>query len=164
MTDERRLTVTWKDPREALPSLAAMQGIEYLRAVQRSEIAPPPIAEVFGMRFDTIEDGRFSVSCEPREAFFNPLGSVHGGLACTLLDTVLACAGHTTMPAGVGYTSIDLQVRYLRAVQPSAGRVTATGRVVKRGARVIFTDGELTDQAGTVYATATSSLLVLQPR
>lgn len=164
MTDERRLTVTWTDPREALPSLAALPGLEYLRGVQRGEIPPPPIAEVFGMRFATVEDGRFAVSCEPREAFFNPLGSVHGGLACTLLDTALACAGHTTLPAGVGYTSVDLQVRYLRAVQPSAGRITATGTVVKRGARVIFTDGELTDDAGTVYATATSSLLVLQPR
>jgi uncharacterized protein (TIGR00369 family) len=164
VTDERRLTVTWTDPREALPSLASMPGLDYLRGVQRGDIAPPPIAEVFGMRFATVEDGRFSVSCDPREAFFNPLGSVHGGLACTLLDTALACAGHTTLPAGVGYTSVDLQVRYLRAVQPTAGPITATGTVVKRGARVIFTDGELTDDAGTVYATATSSLLVLQPR
>ena len=164
MTDERTLTVSWTDPREALPRLAALPGIEYLRGVQRGEIPPPPIAEVFGMRFGTVEDGRFAVSCEPREAFFNPLGSVHGGLACTLLDTALACAGHTTLPAGVGYTSLDLQVRYLKGVQPAAGTLTATGTVVRRGARVIVTDGALTGDDGTVYATATSALLVLQPR
>ena len=71
--------------------------------------------------------------CEPAEFHYNPIGAVHGGLACTLLDSALGCAGHTTLAAGVGYTSIDLNVRYLRPITHASGVLRATGRVVKPG-------------------------------
>jgi uncharacterized protein (TIGR00369 family) len=163
MDTDRRMLVEWTDPAEALPSLAALSGIEYLRQVRDGVLPPPPIAQVFGMRFGDIEDGRLSVTCDPREAFFNPLGTVHGGLACTMLDTALGCAAHTTLAAGTGYTSIDITVSYLRPILPSAGPVTATGTVIKRGRRVLFAEAALSDAAGTVYAKATSSLLVVGP-
>jgi uncharacterized protein (TIGR00369 family) len=85
---------------------------------------------------------------------------VHGGLVCTLLDTVAGCAVHTTLPAGFGYTSIELKVNYLRAVHLTSGPLTAVGTVVKPGRRVAFAEGEVYDAAGKVVATATSSLLV----
>jgi uncharacterized protein (TIGR00369 family) len=116
------------------------------------------------MRFEEIEDGRLSVTCDPREAFFNPLGTVHGGLACTMLDTALGCAAHSTLPAGTGYTSIDITVSYLRPILPASGPLTATGTVVKRGRRVVFAEATITDAAGTAYASATSSLLVVGPQ
>ncbi len=158
------MTVEWTDPAVALPRYADLPGIEYLRRVRDGELPPPPIAQVFGMRFSLIEEGRFSVTCDPREAFFNPLGTVHGGLACTMLDTALGCAAHTTLPAGTGYTSIDITVNYLRPILPSAGPLTASGRVIKGGRRVVFAEATLEDDAGTTYATATSSLLVLSPQ
>lgn len=157
------MTVTWTDPAEALPSLASLSGLDYLRRVRDGRLPPPPIAQVFGMRFGETEDGRFSATCDPREAFFNPLGTVHGGLACTMLDTALGCVAHSTLPAGSGYTSIDISVSYLRPILPSAGRLTATGTVVKRGRRVVFAEARLTDAAGVLYASATSSLLVVPP-
>jgi uncharacterized protein (TIGR00369 family) len=163
MDTDRRMVVEWTDPAEALPRYADLAGLDYLRQVRDGRLPSPPIATVFGMRFLEVEDGRFSVSCEPREAFFNPLGVVHGGLACTLLDTALGCVAHTTLPAGTGYTSIDIAVSYLRPILPTAGTVTATGTVVKRGRRVVFAEAVLTDGAGTAYATATSSLLVIGP-
>lgn len=156
------MTVTWTDPAEALPSLATLAGIDYLQRVRDGRLPAPPIVRVFGMRFDEIEDGRFSVTCDPREAFFNPLGTVHGGLACTMLDTALGCAAHSTLPCGTGYTSIDIAVSYLRPILPSVGPVTATGTVVKRGRRVVFAEATLTDAGGVAYATATSSLLVVE--
>ena len=155
------MTVTWTDPAEALPSLTSLSGLDYLRRLRDGRLPPPPIARVFGMRFVEIEDGRFSVTCDPREAFFNPLGMVHGGLACTMLDTALGCVAHSTLPAGSGYTSIDITVSYLRPILPSAGTLTATGTVVKRGRRVVFAEAILTDAAGVQYASATSSLLVV---
>lgn len=158
------MTASWTDPREALPALARLSGIDYLRQVRDGELPPPPISQVVGMRFVDVEVGRFSVAAPVSEAFFNPLGSVHGGLVCTLLDTAVACAAHTTLPAGSGYTSIDLEVKYLRPVLPAAVELTAVGRVVKPGRRVVFAEGELRDAAGTLLATATSSLLVLAPR
>lgn len=161
---DRSMTVTWIDPAEALPSLASLSGLDYLRSVRDGRLPAPPISQVFGMRFGEIEDGRLSVTCDPREAFFNPLGTVHGGLACTMLDTALGCAAHSTLPAGAGYTSIDITVNYLRPVLPTAGPLTATGTVVKRGRRVVFAEATLADASGTAYATATSSLLVVGPQ
>jgi uncharacterized protein (TIGR00369 family) len=158
----RSRTVTWQDPALALPALQRLSGLDYLRQVQAGTIPSPPITAQFGITFSVVEPGRVVAELEPDEAFFNPLGSVHGGVACTLLDTVLACAGHTTLPAGTGYTSIDLAVQYLRPILPAGGRLTATGRIVKPGRRVAFTEGEITDAEGRVVATATSSLLVFQ--
>ena len=86
---------------------------------------------------------------------------MHGGYVCTVLDSAAACAGQTTLSAGSGYTSVDLEVRYLRPVLPGAGPFRAVGTVVKPGRRVIFTRAELLDSSGVLVATATSSLLVL---
>jgi uncharacterized protein (TIGR00369 family) len=158
---KRSRTIEWTDPAVALPDLAALSGIEYLTRVRDGVLPAPPIGAVFGMTFGDIERGRFEVRCAPDEAFFNPLGMVHGGLACTMLDTAVGCAAHSTLEAGAGYTSIDLQVSYLRPILPTVGLLTATGTVVKGGRRVIFAEAALTDAAGAVYATATSSLLVL---
>ena len=108
------------------------------------------------------EPGEAVFECEPGEYHDNPLGMVHGGLACTLLDTVVGCAAHTTLPKGVGYTSIDLNVSYLRPITSTSGVIRATGRVVKGGQRVIFAEGVIEDAAGRTLATATSSLLVLK--
>lgn len=158
----RTRTVTWEDPRLALPDLARLSGLDYLRRVQAGTIPAPPITAQFGIVFRVVDPGLVVAELEPLEAFFNPLGSVHGGVACTLLDTVLACAGHSTLPAGTGYTSIDLAVRYLRPIAPEVGRLTATGRVVKPGRRVCFTEGQIVDAAGRTVATATSTLLVFE--
>jgi uncharacterized protein (TIGR00369 family) len=160
----RRETIEWTDPRVALPSLATMSGREYLEAVRDGALPPPPIASVMHFGVISIGEGTVEFDCEPTEAHFNPLGSVHGGLACTLLDTVVGCAVHTLLPAGVGYTSIDLNVSYLRPIQPELGRIRAIGTVVKPGSRVSFAEGRIEDARGRVLATATSSLLILQGR
>jgi uncharacterized protein (TIGR00369 family) len=91
---------------------------------------------------------------------YNPNGGVHGGLVCTLLDSVAGLAVHSTLPAGKGYTSIEIKVNYLKAVRIDTGTLTATGTVVKAGSRVGFTEGLVTDASGAILATATSTLLV----
>jgi uncharacterized protein (TIGR00369 family) len=96
----------------------------------------------------------------PDESAYNPIGVVHGGLVCTLLDSVTACAVHSTLPLGKGYTSIEIKVSYLRAVTADSGRLTATGTLVKGGSRVAFSEGVVTDESGTPVATATSTCLV----
>jgi uncharacterized protein (TIGR00369 family) len=85
---------------------------------------------------------------------------VHGGLMCTLLDSVTGCAIHSTLPKGMGYTSVEIKVNYLKAVRVSSGTLTATGTVVKSGARVGFAEGVVTDASGAVVATASSTLLI----
>jgi uncharacterized protein (TIGR00369 family) len=106
------------------------------------------------------EPGRVVFTCHPDEPAYNPLGAVHGGVVCTLLDSVAGCAMHSTLPQGKGYTSIEIKVNYLKAVRTGSGLLTATGTVVKSGSRVGFTEGIVTDASGAVVATATSTLLV----
>ena len=114
------------------------------------------------MEFAIVEadEGRVVFSCQPDESAYNPIGAIHGGLVCTLLDSVTGCAVHSTLPQGKGYTSIEIKVNYLKAVRTSSGPLTATGTVVKSGSRVGFAEGVVTDASGAVVATASSTLLI----
>ena len=157
---QRSETFTWIDPAIALEQLPRLSGLDYFSGLRDGSIAPPPIASL--MNFDLVDAryGHVEFQCWPGEAHYNPLGMVHGGLACTLLDTVLGCAAHTTLDAGIGYTSIDLAVKYLRPITLQKGALRAEGSVVKTGPRVIFTEGRLSTADGKLLATATSTLLI----
>lgn len=156
----RETTVTWSDPSEGLALLPTLDGIDYLRKMAAGEIPGAPIGSHMGMEITEVGEGTVTFSCHPDESHYNPIGMVHGGLVCTLLDSVLGCAAHTTLPKGTGYTSIELKVNYLRPVTADSGPLVATGRVVKPGRRVIFSEGEVVDNKGKTVATASGSLLV----
>jgi len=171
MTDERpgwgnqsSLTVTWHDPKPALALVQTMSGLDYLRGMTTGEVPPPPIAILLGMGITSVEDGEVTFTLPPHPSHYNPIGVVHGGVLSTALDTVAGCAVHSTLQPGWGYTSIDLNVSYLRGVTLDSGLITFTGRVIKRGRRVMFATAEGVDAAGNLIATATSSLLVMEPR
>jgi uncharacterized protein (TIGR00369 family) len=157
----RHKTASWFDPANLAEPLAVLTGLDFLRAMQEGRIPPPPIASLLGMRMVEVEVGRVVFECEPDESVYNPIGVVHGGLVCTLADTVAACAVQTTLPAGVAYTSIDLNLSYLRPVTMNSGVLRATGLVTKPGRRVAFSSAEVADGSGKLVATATSSCLVL---
>jgi uncharacterized protein (TIGR00369 family) len=162
MTDQPNTrTLTWADPLETRDRIAALSGLEAMEAVRDGLIPPPPIAETMGFTLAEVEPGRVTFECRPGPELYNPIGAVHGGLACTLLDSAIGCAAHTTLQAGQGYTSIEISVKYLRPVSSEGGLLRATGFVTKPGRRVIFADGTLTDAAGRLVATASSALLVL---
>ena len=170
MADERpgwgaedSLTVTWNDPTPALALVRTMSGLDYLRGIAARELPPPPIAQLLGMDMVGVLDGEVVFTLDPHPSHYNPIGVVHGGVLSTVLDTVTGCAVHSALAAGWGYTSIDLNVSYLRAVTLDSGRLTFTGRVIKRGRRVMFASAEGVDAAGDVIATATSSLLIMEP-
>ena len=157
-------TFTWDEPSAVLRRAAAMSGLDALRAMRDGELPGPPIAALMSMGITEVEPGRVTFTSEPGEEHYNPIGVVHGGLACTLLDTVVGCAAHTTLASGVGYTSIDLNVSYLRPITLNTGTITAVGEVVKGGRRVILAKGTIVDAEGRELATATSSLLVMGPQ
>jgi uncharacterized protein (TIGR00369 family) len=161
---EQSRLVTWRDPKTTQMTVASMSGLAYWRAVADGQLPPPPIAELVQMRLVDVQDGRITFSCTPDGSMYNPLGMVHGGLACTLLDTAAGCALHTTLREGVGYTSIEIKVNYLKAVTVASGPLTAVGTVVKAGSRVGFAEATLTDASGALVATASSALLIFQNR
>jgi uncharacterized protein (TIGR00369 family) len=153
--------VQWYDPMIAAAHASEMSGYDFLCAVRDGEIPPPPIGVLMGFRPAEIGKGRVVFECAPDESVYNPIGVVHGGLVCTLADTVAACAVHSTLDAGVAYTSIDLNVSYTRPVTRDSGTLRAIGTVVKPGRRVAFSSAEILDGRGKVVATATSSCLIM---
>jgi uncharacterized protein (TIGR00369 family) len=157
---QRSRTVSWYDPGPGTARSLAMAGIDYLKAIIAGELPPPPMAALMQFELVEAEPGKVVFTCSPDGSVYNPNGGVHGGLVCTLLDSVAGLAVHSTLPAGKGYTSIEIKVNYLKAVRLNAGSLTATGTVVKSGSRVGFTEGVVTDASGAVVATATSTLLV----
>jgi uncharacterized protein (TIGR00369 family) len=94
----------------------------------------------------------------------NPLGTVHGGYAATLLDSAIGCAVHSSLSGGQGYTTLELKVAYYQALTSTTGRVRAEGKVVSIGKRVAFAEGRITDASGELYATATSTLLIFEQK
>jgi uncharacterized protein (TIGR00369 family) len=141
--DLRERTFTWQDPTASARLGTGMAGLEYMRAIVDGSVPEPPIARTLGFQVIEVERGRAVFALEPAEWMYNPIGSVHGGIAATILDSCMGCAVHTTLEAGVGYTTTDLQVRYLRGMSADTGRVLAEGRVVHAGRRTATAEGRL---------------------
>jgi uncharacterized protein (TIGR00369 family) len=141
--------------------LAALSGLEQLRTLMRSG-RRPPIAE--SLDFDLVEvaAGRAVFRGVPGPRAYNPIGSIHGGYAATLLDSACGCAVHTSLDPGQGYTTLELKVAYHKALSDSTGPVSAIGTVQSIGRRVAFAEGRLVDAAGRLYASASSTLLVFE--
>jgi uncharacterized protein (TIGR00369 family) len=157
---QRFKTVTWHSPGPSTAKGLAMSGVDYLRAMVDGDLPQPPIAGLMQFELVDVEPGRVVFTCVPDESAYNPIGAIHGGLICTLLDSVTGSAVHSTLPQGKGYTSVEIKVNYLKAVRINSGVLTATGTVVKAGSRVGFAEGVVTDAGGAVVATATSTLLI----
>lgn len=154
--------VSWSDPFATQATAASMSGLAYFRAVAAGQVPQPPISDLMRMSVVEVQNGRIAFLCTPDASMYNPLGLVHGGVVCTLLDTVTGCAMHTTLPQGVGYTSVEIKVNYLRPVTAASGPLTAVGTVVKAGSRIGFAEGKVTDADGRLVATATATLLVIE--
>lgn len=160
-TGERERSYTWDDPAPALARLPLTAGADLLRAMERGELPTPPLAATLDFeRITVVQEGTVELTLVPGEHHLNPLGTVHGGVIAAMLDTVAGCAVHSVLPAGTGYTSLDLHTRFLRAITPATGRVRAEGTVVSRGSRTATAEARLVDARDRLLATATSTCLV----
>ena len=143
---------------------ATMSGLEIMQWIQKERPTDiPSIGRLLGMRFDEVEQGKVVVSLDTRPDFSNPLGTVHGGIAATLLDSVMACAVHTTLPAGVAYTTLELKINYIRAAKITDQTLTATGSVIHVGRRAATAEGRIVDDEGKLVAHGTTTCMILQP-
>ena len=144
----RTRTFSWSDPAQTAAAGIELSGLDYMRAIAQGTLPPPPIASLLGFTVEQAENGRAVFAMEPAEWMCNPMGGVHGGIAATILDSCMGCAVHTTLPAGVGYATTDLQVRYIRPLDPQGGRVLAEGTVVHAGRRTATAEGRLVSEDG----------------
>ena len=164
MTDieNRKRSYTWGDPAVTAAAAAGRTGLEFLRAMASGELPAPPIGETLGFTVSEVEEGRVTFVLDATEFHYNPIGSVHGGVYATLLDSAAACAVHSMLPAGVGYTSLDLNVKFLRRWTAETGPASCTGTVVHLGSRTALARAELKDANGKLLAEATSSCLIMR--
>lgn len=156
----RNRTFSWSDPAANVAHVGRRGGLELIQAMIAGELAPPPIMQLVDIARMEAAEGWVAVELTPQEFHYNPIGSVHGGVISTLLDTAAACAVHTTLPAGVGYTSLDLNAKFLRQVTVASGLLRCEGTVLQRGRRTALAEARLTDGAGRLVAHATSSCLL----
>nr|WSY57300.1 PaaI family thioesterase [Streptomyces sp. NBC_00886] len=156
----RSRTYEWEDPGVSAAAVGRTTGLEFLQEVIGGRLPAPPIGATLNFAADEVEYGRVVFSLIPGEEHYNPIGSVHGGVYATLLDSAAGCAVQSTLPQGMGYTSLDLTVKFLRPITVDTGRVRAVGTVLNGGRRTALAQAELFDEKDRLLAHATSSCLL----
>src|SRR5277367_1674847 len=129
----RERIVHWDDPSALAEASRTMSGRDFLDAIRRGALPSPPISHLVGITFERVDDGRVEMVLTPQESQYNPIGSVHGGIIATVLDSVMGCAVHTKLPLGRAYTTLEIKVNYLRGVNRESGPMSAIGWVVHLG-------------------------------
>ena len=159
----RTREIIWEDPTAAVQTGKTISGIAYLKALQSGELPPPPIAVLMGMWIAEVSEGRVVFSLEPAEYHYNPLGTVHGSVMATLLDSAMGCEVQSMLPAGTSYTTLELKVNYLRPITSKTGIVYCEGKIIHVGGRVATAEGRLTGADGKLYAHGTTTCIILRP-
>jgi uncharacterized protein (TIGR00369 family) len=159
----RERLVTWEDPLASSGVLRDMSGLEAIRAVRDGRVPPPPIARLMNFTITEVDEGRVVFEGYPGEEHYNPIAVVHGGFALTLFDSAMGCAVHTTLPKGVGYTTTDVQVRFIRAITKDTGPVRCEAKVVHVGRSTAVAEATLRDANGRVLGTGTTACAILRP-
>lgn len=160
---ERVKETRWHDPALLAGSATELSGRDFITAIVEGRLPPPPIARLLGIDFVSVGDGTAVFRCEADESVYNLIGTVHGGWLCTVLDSAAGSAIHTLLPAGVGYSSIEIKVSFLKAVRTDSGPIEVTGRALRLGRRVGFAEAHARDGSGDLVGHATTSVAVLRP-
>jgi len=150
------------DPREVAEQGLQLSGMEYVQAIAPGDLPAPPISELMGFRLVLAEPGRAVFEMEPGPQHYNPIGSVHGGIALTLLDSAMGCAVHTQLERGVGYTTLEVKTNFVRPITADTGVIRCEGTVIHQGSRIATAEGKLTDANGKLLAHGTTTCLIFQ--
>lgn len=148
-------------PPPTAAAIAAMSGLQQMQAMIAGRLPPPPIAALIGFELTEARAGDVVFMCTPRLAHYNPLGSVHGGLAGVLLDSAMGCAVHTMMQPGQSYTTLEYKVHLVRGMSVETGPLRTEGKVVHLGRRVATAEGRIVDAGGKLYAHGTTTCMIL---
>ncbi|MEU5095251.1 PaaI family thioesterase [Streptomyces sp. NPDC020996] len=157
---ERSRTYDWQDPAVTAAAVGRASGLEFLRDILAGRLPAPPVAATLGMDLEEVDHGHAVFSLVPGEEHYNPIGSVHGGMYATMLDSAAGCAVQSTLPPGTGYTSVDIAVKFLRPVTVDTGKVRAVGSVLSGGRRTALAEARLLDGSDRLLAHATSTCMI----
>lgn len=137
-----------------------LSGYELMKGILEGIYPIPPIAKALNFRLTEVEPGRAVFTGQPAFDYYNPIGSVHGGYAATLLDSCMGCAVHSALPVGMSYTTLEIKVSFLRPMLETTGSVRAEGKVISTGKRVGTAEGRIVDAEGKLYAHGTTTCLI----
>ncbi|MFI6488827.1 PaaI family thioesterase [Streptomyces sp. NPDC050564] len=157
---ERSRTYDWEDPTISAATVGQGSGLEFLREILAGRVPSPPVGATLGFALEEVDHGHAVFSLVPGEEHYNPIGSVHGGIYATMLDSAAGCAVQSTLPQGMAYTSLDLTVKFLRPITVDTGKVRAVGSVLSSGRRTALAEARLLDGSERLLAHATSTCMV----
>lgn len=158
--NSRTKVVTWEDPGTSARQARRMSGLEFFDQMRRGEIPEPPFGQLIGINLFDCSEGSVTMTLEPSEAHYNPMGCVHGGILSTLLDSVMSAAVHTALPAGRGYLTIEIKVNFLRPVLQASGEIMAEGKLLHLGGQIATAEGRIVDNKGRLCATGKATCMV----
>ena len=160
--DIRSRTITWSDPTPDMAAMKSMTGLEYFRYLLKDpdSMMRVPIGRTLDFKLVAVEHGVAVFEGMPGEFLYNPIGTVHGGVAATYLDSALGCAVHTTLQPGFAYTTVELKVNYVRPMTVKTGKVRCEGRVIHVGNRIATAEAKLIDTEGKLYAHGSTTCLI----
>lgn len=161
-TAHRVRTVSWGDPAISVKAAQSLCGIDFVRRIMRGQIPAPPAFDLLDFRLVRVDLGDVACEFEPAEFHYNPMGGVHGGIVSTLLDSVMGLAVHTQLPVGSLFSTIELNVNFVRPISVKTGPLLAEGKVVHPGSRVATVEARLVDRGGKLYAHSTATCIVLR--
>ncbi|MGH3149631.1 MAG: PaaI family thioesterase [Streptosporangiaceae bacterium] len=160
----RHRDVTWTDPLVGAALARDVSGLDYLRGIAAGRIPAAPIAALMGLTLVRADPGRVTFQLDVGEHLYNPIGSVHGGVFCTLLDSAMGCSVHASLSRGQAYTSLELKVNFIKPLTLDTPSVVATGEVISLGRRVATASARITGPDGTLYAHGTTTCLIFDAR
>ena len=160
-TPDRTRSYGWEDPARLAAGAADRSGLDFVRAMIDGELPPPPIARTIDFTIAEADKGHVVVTSRVHEWQYNPIGTVHGGVYATLLDSAAGLALQTTLPPGTKWTTLDLTVKFLRGMSPASGTVRTIGTIAHQGRRTALAEARMYDEQDRLLATATSSLMIL---
>ena len=148
----RERTIAWDDPRTGGKAGLAMAGIDFLRAIADGRLPRPPISAFLDFELLEVEHGRAVFACQPQEIHCNPMGTVHGGLSATLIDSAAGCAVHSTLGAGKVFSTVDLTTTLVRPIMPGGAKLICAGQVLHQGRSIVTAEARVVDEDCKLYA------------
>jgi len=157
----RTRTISWRDPAISAEAARTLRGSDFVGGIISGEIPAPPTFELIGFRLIEVEPGEVSGQFEPAEFHYNPLGGVHGGIVCFVLDSVMGLAVHSQLPAGRWFATLEMKTQLVRPISESTASLFALGKVVHPGARIATAESRLVDKSGKLFAHGTATCMIL---
>ena len=160
-TAARTRIITWDDPAPRIAAAPTMSGLEFISAIAQGKLPAPPIERLIDMGMGEVTEGHVVFTLQPGEQHYNPLGTVHGGIIATVLDSAMGCAIQTTLPMGKFFTTLEIKVNYIAAVLVSTGQLRCAAKVIHRGSRTATADGTIVDAKGRLIAHGSTTCMIL---